>query len=416
MYLLKNHTNIGGHDIQRVSNIEVLKNVNSINDNCSVQLPMIINNTLDRNFFNTINRGAYSVICLGYNPIIPVNFRGYISRDPQIHINGIATVELEDFAYWFRLTDVKEQKDDGSATEEVIEKEADTTAEEDSGSLTGSGLPPIPPKRSNTKERTTPMYEAGPIDTVLQDLINKVIAKHGDRFSRNLLEGQAKIEINSKGLEDIPLPAFSFPDGSCYRALEYLKTLIPINIYFRWKIVPGRIRGRDIRVSIPVLHAHPKISAQSEEDGGRIVSPALYDNTTPDTATFNLQQNVQNENVLQYHNRDDYPIEVNVSGHKPDGSFQIERAGNPDGVDVNIIKQGGTITQALAEQLYQQIAINGYQGTFDGYLRPYITKGMKVRIQDANFGHREGVYYCEGTHTRFSANDDRRTIFLGRRL
>lgn len=57
-----------------------------------------------------------------------------------------------------------------------------------------------------------------------------------------------------------------------------------------------------------------------------------------------------------------------------------------------------------------------YEGSFTGWLVPYVDPGDSVKLHDADYECKDGTYYVTGIEVSFSKDGGKRTVKLGRRL
>jgi hypothetical protein len=79
---------------------------------------------------------------------------------------------------------------------------------------------------------------------------------------------------------------------------------------------------------------------------------------------------------------------------------------------------GMTVEQArkIAENEHTIWCYDGYEGSFTGWLIPFVEPGDAVKIIDTDYPAKEGTYYVTGTEVSFSKEGGKRTISLGRWL
>lgn len=70
----------------------------------------------------------------------------------------------------------------------------------------------------------------------------------------------------------------------------------------------------------------------------------------------------------------------------------------------------------IAENEHTIWCFDGYEGSFTGWLVPYVEPGDAVRLRDVDYKEKEGVYYVTGTEISFSKEGGKRTVSLGRWL
>jgi hypothetical protein len=61
-------------------------------------------------------------------------------------------------------------------------------------------------------------------------------------------------------------------------------------------------------------------------------------------------------------------------------------------------------------------SFDGYSGSFDGWLIPFIKPTYSARIEDADYPYKDGNYYVVSVKTNFSESGGVRTITPGIKL
>jgi hypothetical protein len=149
------------------------------------------------------------------------------------------------------------------------------------------------------------------------------------------------------------------------------------------------------------LHVHPPY--------GHIVNekPVIYD----------FARNVETSE-LKYVRLTDKKIEVEVSAVHPDGSVVTAVYGTPGGEkrQRTVKAAGKTDLKTLAENEYNIWAYDGFEGSFTGWLIPYVEPACKIELRDAEYPQKNGVYYVTATEVSFGSSGGKRKVTLGRRL
>jgi hypothetical protein len=136
------------------------------------------------------------------------------------------------------------------------------------------------------------------------------------------------------------------------------------------------------------------------------------------TVRYDFWQNVEKDD-LTYKRADERKLEVHVESDSPDGK-KIEAVAGSTGGDRFTMKVYGVSDikslQNLADEAYRQRVYNGYEGSIDGWLIPYIDAGWSVIIRDGDYPAREGKYFVTAVETTFSSGGGVRKIELGAKL
>jgi hypothetical protein len=132
---------------------------------------------------------------------------------------------------------------------------------------------------------------------------------------------------------------------------------------------------------------------------------------------YDFSRNIESSD-LKYVRAADKKVEVEISMTTPQGNTKTEKAGNSGGVKIKrtIKASSGADLKRAAENEYNIWVYDGFEGSFTGWLIPYVEPAYKVELRDAEYPYKNGVYYVVATETSFSASGGKRTVNLGRRL
>ena len=135
------------------------------------------------------------------------------------------------------------------------------------------------------------------------------------------------------------------------------------------------------------------------------------------TVVFDFARNIESSN-LKYRKKEDKKLEVTVKVTNSEGKESKHTAGAPGGKSIQKIVSGVDPDQlkTLAESEYNLWCYDGYEGSFTGWLIPYLEPGDAVKVIDTDYLKKQGVYYVTGTEISFSKEGGKRTVSLGRRL
>lgn len=136
-----------------------------------------------------------------------------------------------------------------------------------------------------------------------------------------------------------------------------------------------------------------------------------------DTVVYDFTRNIETSN-LKYRKASDRKVEVTIEITNPDGTKKEIKHGSTGGRSVKRIVSGISESQAqnVAENEFNMWCYDGYEGSFTGWLVPYVEPGSAVKLCDKDYEYKEGVYYVTGTEIDFSANGGKRIVKLGRRI
>jgi hypothetical protein len=148
-----------------------------------------------------------------------------------------------------------------------------------------------------------------------------------------------------------------------------------------------------------VLHVHPQYKDVFNEE------PVVYD----------FSRNVETSN-LKYRQADERKYLVEVEGIKPDGTRIKTTAGKSGGEKRSIKIYGVTddaSLKAAAEEQLAMVVYTGFEGSFTGWLVPYVEPGYKITLIDEN---KRGDYYVVAVETKFGSGGGVRTVTIGKKL
>ena len=142
-----------------------------------------------------------------------------------------------------------------------------------------------------------------------------------------------------------------------------------------------------------------------------------YAQASNKTVLFDFSRNIETSS-LKYRKASDRKVEVTVELTMPDGTKKEVKHGSTGGKSVKRVASGVSETQAkkMAENEYNLWCFDGYEGSFTGWLIPFVEPGDAVKLKDTDYEYKDGVYYVTGTDIDFSSSGGKRTVKLGRRL
>ena len=151
-------------------------------------------------------------------------------------------------------------------------------------------------------------------------------------------------------------------------------------------------------------------------DGTLHVQPQ-YAQASGRTVVFDFSRNIESSN-LKYRKAADKKVEVTVKMTNSAGKSFEKTAGASGGRSIKKVVSGVSETQlaTLAKNEHNLWCYDGYEGSFTGWLVPYVEPGDAVKILDSDYKEKEGTYYVTGTEISFSKEGGKRTVSLGRRL
>ena len=152
-------------------------------------------------------------------------------------------------------------------------------------------------------------------------------------------------------------------------------------------------------------------------DGQTLHVQPQYAQASGNMVLFDFSRNIESSS-LKYRKASDKKVEVTVKMTAADGKEAKHIAGSPGGKSIQKIVSGVEPNQlkTLAENEYNLWCYDGYEGSFTGWLVPFVQPGDAVRLRDADYPNKEGVYYVTGTEISFSKDGGKRSVSLGRRM
>jgi hypothetical protein len=148
-----------------------------------------------------------------------------------------------------------------------------------------------------------------------------------------------------------------------------------------------------------VLHIHPPYV----EKKGEVI--------------YSMQRNIENSS-LEYKKAIDKKVEVTIETTDKNGKVISETVGVTGGE--KIVKKVSSMSisslklRAHAELIKQ--TYDGYDGTFDGWLIPFVEPSYTAVIKDEDYPEKQSSYYVVSVKTSFSSAGGKRTITPGVRV
>lgn len=184
---------------------------------------------------------------------------------------------------------------------------------------------------------------------------------------------------------DINYEKFVIHQATGYDVLKKLQEETKANIYFDTKN--------------KVLHIH----SPYVEIGGAV--------------RYSMQHNIE-KSALEYKKASDKKIEVTVESTDIKGKIKKITVGTTGGDQVNF--KVGPMSNAdmtkVAEAALKKSNFDGYTGTFDGWLVPFVQPTYSAIIEDLDYPYKKGRYYVVAVKTNFSESGGKRTITPGIKL
>ena len=157
--------------------------------------------------------------------------------------------------------------------------------------------------------------------------------------------------------------------------------------------------GADVYLREGVLHLHPP--------GEVIGTERIYD----------FAYNIEEAN-LTYRRAEDKKYLISVKALLPNGKVREFEVGTPGGdkITVKCPTSDEASMRLRAETELRRRTFDGYDGSIETWLVPECVAGDTVELHDADYPHKEGVYFVRSVTTEFSSSGGKRKIELGFRL
>jgi hypothetical protein len=178
---------------------------------------------------------------------------------------------------------------------------------------------------------------------------------------------------------------FTVYNATAYDVLKKIQEETKANVYFK--------NG--------TVHIHPQYSE--------------IENKIP--VAFDFSINIEKSD-LKYMTAKQRKTLIEVTATNADGK-QVKQTYGDTGGKKETIEAGSSdpaSMKKLAEERYKQSVFDGYEGTFSGWLLPYVEPAYKIKIKDAEYPKKDGVYYVVAAETKFSKSGGERTITPGKKI
>jgi len=135
------------------------------------------------------------------------------------------------------------------------------------------------------------------------------------------------------------------------------------------------------------------------------------------TVRYSMQQNIE-KSTLEYKKAIDKKVEVTVESTDSKGVVSSITTGTTGGEKITL--KVGPMTAAdmkkVADASLRKNSFDGYSGSFDGWLVPFVKPTYSAIIEDQDYPYKDGTYYIVGVKTNFSESGGIRTITPGIKL
>lgn len=189
-----------------------------------------------------------------------------------------------------------------------------------------------------------------------------------------------------KDVPDIPNINVEFGNVPALKVLEYLKNELYLSVYFvNWNelyVGPEQIPGNNTVVK------------------------------------YKFGWNVIDANSLRYKTKDDRRVKVVLKKSKKDGGKDVYTAGDADGdvkeIVVKIVPKEAMKT--IADEYLSKVKFDGFEGSFNTFLQPYIEPTWAAEIEDGKYPERNGRYFVEAVDVTYGVSGARRQISISKKL
>ncbi len=157
------------------------------------------------------------------------------------------------------------------------------------------------------------------------------------------------------------------------------------------------------------------------KDGVFNVTPPYVMPESTKTVKYDTSKNIMADGYsLKYKDHEDRKLKVVVKGKDKNGKpIECKPTGEPGG-DTTTFDYKGIATQemldSIAENIYAAKSYSGYEGGFQTWFLPLISKGDTAEITDAADPDRNGKYFIKSVETSCSSGGITRKISLGKKL
>lgn len=184
---------------------------------------------------------------------------------------------------------------------------------------------------------------------------------------------------------DISYEKFTIHQATGYDVLKKLQEETKANIYFD--------------TQNKVLHIHPPYV----QKGGEV--------------KYSMHKNIE-KSSLEYKKAVDKKVEVTVESTDIKGKVKSITTGTTGGekLTLKVGPMSEDDMKKIASSALKKNSFDGYSGTFDGWLVPFVKPTYTAAIEDKDYPYKTGKYYVVSVNTKFSEAGGVRTITPGIKL
>jgi hypothetical protein len=138
------------------------------------------------------------------------------------------------------------------------------------------------------------------------------------------------------------------------------------------------------------------------------------------TAKLRLGYNVVKDNELKFNEKEFAQVKITVLNRSKRGTLSGQSS-SPSGKISGVKKLRTVITDTktqadIATRERQTLVNRGYEGAITAFIKPFVTPGMAVQIDDVKYKARTGKYFVTGVEGSFSKSGGRQKIKIGSSL
>lgn len=138
------------------------------------------------------------------------------------------------------------------------------------------------------------------------------------------------------------------------------------------------------------------------------------------SAVYSMQKNIRKDGLsLKWREEDDSPLRVEVKASGKDGKTVTASFGKDGGNSVKINFTSSMSQEdagKIAENIYNQKAYTGYEGSFGAWLIPFCDAGYTVDLRDDSKALKPGRYWVTSVVVEMSNQGGSRQVGIGRAI
>ena len=202
--------------------------------------------------------------------------------------------------------------------------------------------------------------------------------------------------------------------------LKAVETPLKLECQFDFSFDKFTVKTATVLDVLKAVQSECKCSMYVKDGVFYVVSPFL---TTSETKTvkYDTSKNIMADGYsLKYKDKADRKFKVIVKGKNKDGKEIENKPTGEGGGDTITFDYKGIATQemvdTIAENIYNAKSYSGYDGSFQAWFLPIISKGDSAEIYDQDDPERNGRYFVKAVETSCSSGGITRKITVGKRL